>query len=260
MRPLLLILVVFVACCLPVFALGQTDQEILQEAHTLFHQASDEQDAALAQDLYRQALLRYEQLYRGQANARLAYNIGNSYYRLGDLGRALVNYRRAEKQMAGDANLQHNLAVVRAERQDQFMKAEPRTPLSRLNLHRSLPLKLRSQIFLGLYVAFWLTAALFYRKKTLVSAWIPGFLLLATLAASTSVGLDKVQPPAREGVIVASEIVARQGDGRNYQAAFASPLHSGSEFTLIQKRGYWFHIELADGRQCWIPARSAELI
>ncbi|MEN8256255.1 MAG: hypothetical protein ABFS09_00140 [Thermodesulfobacteriota bacterium] len=241
-------------------AQAQTDQEIVAEAHALFHQASDEKAAETAQNLYRQALLRYEQVQRSQPNARLAYNIGNTYYRLGDLGRAMVNYRRAEKELASDTNIQHNLAFVRSERQDQFVRADNETSLASLNLHRSLPLTLRTQIFLGLYVAFWLAASLFYLKKITMPSWIPATLLLATLVASTSVGMDKVKPPAREGVIVASEIMARQGDGRNYQPAFATPLHSGTEFVLLKKQGYWFQIELADGRQCWIPARSAELV
>ncbi|MBU0680534.1 MAG: tetratricopeptide repeat protein [Proteobacteria bacterium] len=239
-------------------AQAQSPAEIVDEAHALFHQASDETNPATAKNLYSQALLRYEQVYRDQPEARLAYNIGNTYYRLGDLGRALVNYRRAEQELAADVNLQHNLALVRSQRQDQF--APNNRKVERFNLHRSLSLKLRTHIFLGLYVAFWLAAVLWYRKRTPLPTWMAAVLLLATLLAFTSVGLDKVQPPAKEGVIVTPEIMARQGDGRNYQAAFASPLHSGTEFVLVQKRDYWLQIELADGRQCWIPSRSAELI
>ena len=260
MRPITTLLLLGIILCLPGLSQGQTDQEVLAEAHALFHQASDEKQRDTAKDLYHQALLRYEQVYRSQAKARLAYNIGNTYYRLGDLGRALVNYRRAEKELAGDANLQDNLAFVRSQRLDQFGGSDDKTALSRLNLHRSLSLTLRTQIFLGLYVAFWLAFALWYRKRSGVPSWIPACLLLATLLASTSVGLDTLQPAAKEGVIVAPEIVARQGDGGNYQAAFATPLHSGTEFILVQKRGYWFQIILSDGHSCWIPARSAELI
>lgn len=258
MRPIPFITLLFVALCLPGFSHGQTNKEIVSEAHALYHQASDDKDQDRAKNLYHQALLRYEQVYRNQPNPRLAYNIGNTYYRLGDLGRALVNYRRAEKELAGDTNLRHNLDLVRSERQDQLLSIDSRTP--RLNLHRSLSLELRTQIFLGLYIAFWLAAALWYLKKNSLSAWIPGLLLLATLLVSTSIGLDKFKPPAKKGVIIAAEIEARQGDGRNYQAAFATPLHSATEFILIKKRGYWLHIELSDGRQCWIPARSAEIL
>lgn len=253
-------LVFFLLLCLvPAWpALGQTSEEIIAEAHALFHQASDETDQATAQELYNQALLRYEQAYRRQPTAGLAYNIGNTYYRLGDLGRALLHYRRAEGEMAGDANLRHNLAVVRAQLPAQFSAANETA--AAFNLHRRLSLELRTRILLGLHAAFWLAAALWYRKKTALPAGVALVLLTATLLVSTSVGLDTLQPPARQGVIVAPEIVGRQGDGRDYQAAFATPLRSGTEFVLRQKRGYWLQIELADGRRCWIPGRSAELI
>ncbi len=260
MKAITSLLLLCIALCLAGPSQGQSDQEILAQAHALFQQASDEKEQAAAQELYQQALLRYEQVYRSEENGRLAYNIGNTYYRLGDLGRAVVNYRRAEQELMGDANLQHNLALARAQRQDQFGGRQEKISAAAFNLHRTLPLHLRTQILLGLYVAFWLAIIFWYLKKDAVAAWIAGGLLLAALLAGTSVGLDTLQPPVREGVIVAPEIMARQGDGGNYQAAFDSPLHSGTEFILVVKRGYWLHIELPDGRQCWIPARSAELI
>ncbi|PLX48473.1 MAG: hypothetical protein C0613_10650 [Desulfobulbaceae bacterium] len=246
--------------CLVDPAQAQNNSDILQEADALFHAADNEKNQEAALDLYRRALLRYEQVYESRPSGKLAYNIGNTYYRLGDLGRALVSYRRAEEKLAGNANLQHNLALVRSERRDQLEQQPDSSWLQRLNLHKNLSRELRSRILMALYVAFWLSAGLFYVRKFPMPLWLPGLLLLATLVASTSVGLDLLQPPARQGVIVAREIIARQGDGRNFQPAFKQPLHSGTEFVLLKKRGYWFHIELADGRHCWIPGRSGELI
>lgn len=257
--------------CLITPAEAQNNSDILREADALFHSADNEKNQEAALDLYRQALLRYEQVYENRPSGKLAYNIGNTYYRLGDLGRALVNYRRAEKELGGDANLQHNLALVRSERRDQLERPPDSSWLQRLDLHTNLSLEMRSRILMALYVAFWLSAGLFYRygglltspshpRKFTMPLWLPGLLLLATLLTSTSVGLDLLQPPTRQGVIVARQIIARQGDGRNFQPAFASPLHSGTEFVLLRKRGYWFHIELADGRRCWIRGRSSELI
>ena len=186
MRPLTSIVLLFVALCLPGFSHGQTNKEIVGEAHALYHQASDDKDQDTAKNLYHQALLRYEQVYRNQPNPRLAYNIGNTYYRLGDLGRALVNYRRAEKDLASDTNLRHNLVLVRSERQDQLLRIDSQT--HRLNLHRSLSLEVRTQIFLGLYVAFWMAAGVWYLKRNSISAWVPALLLLATVALAQSGG------------------------------------------------------------------------
>ena len=60
--------------------------------------------------------------------------------------------------------------------------------------------------------------------------------------------------------IIDKSIVARKGDGEHYQASFETPIHAGTEFKLLQQRGTWWHIEVPDGRKCWIPGASAELI
>ena len=62
------------------------------------------------------------------------------------------------------------------------------------------------------------------------------------------------------GVITVEEVVAYQGDGRNYPPSFKEPLHEGTEFDLLEKRSGWFHIKLFDDSEGWIPDDSAELI
>ena len=62
------------------------------------------------------------------------------------------------------------------------------------------------------------------------------------------------------GVIVNSEVVARQGDGNNYSASFKEPLHTGTEFDLLERRPGWFHIRLGDNSDGWVPRSSAQLI
>jgi hypothetical protein len=54
--------------------------------------------------------------------------------------------------------------------------------------------------------------------------------------------------------------MARQGDAASYPPSFKDPLHSGTEFILIEKRTGWFHIKLSDDSDGWIPETSAEII
>ena len=77
----------------------------------------------------------------------------------------------------------------------------------------------------------------------------------------TSVVLEyKTQVTRVCGVITAEEVIACQGDGENYTPSFKEPLHSGTEFILIEDRGKWYHIELADSRTCWVLAKDVELV
>ena len=62
------------------------------------------------------------------------------------------------------------------------------------------------------------------------------------------------------GVILSDEVIARKGDSEAYEKSFQKPLHTGTEFNLIDKRREWYHIELIDGTRCWIPEKDAGIV
>ena len=64
----------------------------------------------------------------------------------------------------------------------------------------------------------------------------------------------------RSGVIVAESSVARKGDSTSYEQSFQDPLHAGTEFQLLEDRGNWLNIALADGRECWLPSADVEMV
>ena len=90
---------------------------LIEEALSTFEQAAalPRSSSAEALELYRQSAKAYEDLLaQGVRNAKLYYNLGNAYYRLGDLGRAVLAYRRAQQYDPGDAQLQANLRSARS--------------------------------------------------------------------------------------------------------------------------------------------------
>ncbi len=89
-------------------------------------------------------------------------------------------------------------------------------------------------------------------------AIVSGILLLCTLGSVLVETL--LHNKVAEGVITTPSIMARQGDGQNYPPSFKDPLHAGTEFDLLEQRPDWFHIQLEDGSDGWIPDNAAELI
>jgi len=83
--------------------------------------------------------------------------------------------------------------------------------------------------------------------------WAVAF--LASLVVESRVQSGKIG-----GVITATEVIARQGDGQNYSPSFQEPLHQGTEFDLLEKRQGWLHIKLFDDSDGWISDGSAELV
>jgi len=239
---------------------------LLEEANALFREANEEyaQDPAAAVDLYRRAALRYERIARdgGVQNGRLFYNIGNAYFRSEDIGRAILNYRRAESYIPGDPNLAQNLAYARSRRQDSFEeRQQTRVLQTLLFFHYDLAPGTRAVLLALFSSLFWGLAAV----KLLRSRWMPRWPLAVTglvavlfagsLAAEAAVGASR-----QSGVILAHEVVARKGDGASYEPSFTDSLHAGTEFVLVESRSDWRHVELPDGRRCWLPASSVGLL
>ena len=262
------------------FAAGAVAQEpaaspmdagtLLGEAADLYRQAdqldSAGQSAAAAEAL-RGALLRYQRVgsSTGWSNGRLAYNAANTHLRLGDVGRAVLMYRRAAELIPGDRNVRQGLGYARGLRADRI--DEPVSAgLMRVVLfwHYLLPTRARAIAFLVLWGAVWagvllrMVVAGARRQRWLRPAGAACVLLAAALAASLAA--EVIQASATPGVITAASVVARQGDGHSYEPSFGSALHGGTEFRLLEDRGEWWHIRLVDGRETWIVAGAGELI
>ena len=95
-------------------------------------------------------------------------------------------------------------------------------------------------------------------KVNPIAMILSGVLMLGLV---TSVILEaNRQAHTRSGVITATEVVARQGDGPNYPPSFKDPLHAGTEFRLLEQRPGWLHVELADGTDAWIPDDTAGIV
>ena len=239
-------------------ALGQDYQiRTLETAHTLFRSATNE-------TLYAEAAKQYEYLVEeeGLRNGYLFYNVGNSWFMAGDVGQAILNYRRAELLIPGNADLKHNLKAALEMRTDLIPPKEP-PPLAAklLGWHLNTSILLRWRLFAACWLLFW--GAWFWmarttQKEARITAFAAGVLsaLLLGSLATEYVLSQKAQP----GVITTGEVLARKGDGDMYAPAFLEPLHSGTEFQELEKRGNWRHIRLADGQTCWIPKAAAETI
>jgi hypothetical protein len=244
----------------------QQSREIFTEANQLFRQANETANInpAESQDLYHRALLRFERIVSegGVRNGMLFYNIGNSYFRMNDIGRAILNYRRAEQYIPGDRNLSENLRSARESRQDTFEEGQGAQVMRTLLFwHYDFTPRLRSILFGFLSLFFWGLASVGLFRPACSPTW--SLALLGGLAA-LFLGSLMVESTARAsqqaGVLVAPQVIARKGDGLSYEPAFTDPLHAGTEFVQLEERPEWRHIEIPDGRQCWVPADTAEML
>jgi hypothetical protein len=238
---------------------------LYSQANETFRQANSTKGTDQAERLYEKAILNFEKIIdQGQIeNARLYYNLANAYFLYGQLGKAILNYRKAAGIDNSDENIQKNLAFARSKRIDQIaLKTEKRVLQTLFFWHYDFPLKtkfLLTCIFFGI-VCICITTEIWFGRSAArtAPAIICGILMLCFLI---SVVLEyKMQAGKVCGVITDKQVIARQGDGENYSSSFREPLHEGTEFDLLENRPGWFHIKLSDDSDGWIPSNAAELI
>lgn len=245
---------------------------VLQEALADFDAAVaiKERTGPDAQRLYRRALAGFDALERGGTRTPgLYYNLGNTHLRLGELGKAIVNYRRGLRLVPGEERIRKNLDSAR--RLCQVQIAEPATTEfveTLLFWHFGTSLSERTQAALGAYVLFWILLAL----RRFIGRGQPGFLgmilligAFALIVGASAAWDTLITPQHPEGVLTANQSLLRKGNGDYYEPLLEKALSEGVEFRLLETRedvqgASWYLIELRDGKKGWLRSEQAEII
>ena len=267
MRKINLVLLLSMIMSCNLFAQQQEDLDsLVNKASETFHLAnSNTQQGIDSKKLYLQAAQTYEHviLQGGFDNSKLYYNIGNSYMLAGEIGKAILNYRRALDLNDFDPQIQKNLDYARSQRIDKIKPAVETQIIKQIVFwHYDISLRTRFiAAFSLLLLLIWLVT---------LRIWIGRFpavyLLIFSAAVAFSMFAGSVGYECYEkagvinGVIISDSVSAKQGDGENYPDAFNAALHEGTDFRLVEGRGDWYRIELDNGYSAWIQAKAAEII
>jgi len=223
---------------LSTYAADRAD-EVFARAMQMREEKPDE-----AQPLFIDAALRFE-------SAKRFLNAGNSWYFAGETGRALANYRAAERRAPFDRQLRESIEFLRANRADAFpASATPTGKLAALwRQYSTWSPRLRAGSFVMAYLVAWgvfLTTQLTGQR---VHRAVWGVLLLVVMVPLISLVQTSLQDA--EGVVI-EDAVARLGPGYAYDPAFKEPLHQATEFIWRETRRGWVHVQLPDDSEGWL--------
>jgi tetratricopeptide (TPR) repeat protein len=217
---------------------------------------------------FAQAGQAYQQLAdQGIADSALFYNLGNAYFKQGDYGRAVLNYRRAQRLAPRDADIQVNLALARSQTVDQFEVTDNGGLLTQVGdaVGGMFTLNELAMAALGAWSLLVLLLILFSTARK-GSGWRKGLqyaLVATTLVLAVSIlalgSFLYVNDSRTEGVIVAAEADVTSGPGSQYVTEFT--LHSGAEVRLVEKRTNWVRLAVPGGElEGWLPASAVEAV
>jgi len=196
----------------------------------------------------------------GRWNGYVLYNLGTAYHLAGELGRAVLNYRKAQRLLRGFPDLDANLEVALAQRRDKIEPGQREEILRALFFwHHLLSPSTRRWLFAGSFLIFWLVCAANVFRRTGIATAVAWLAAAVAVVFGLSVGSDFMASVRKDhGVIVAQEVGAKTGPGASYAAAYESGLHAGTELRILEQEAGWSRVRLLDGSECWLPEGSFE--
>ena len=225
---------------------------------------AQENEMQVANSLYEngrfaEAAHAYEQLItQGAHDSAVYYNLGNAYFRQGDVGQAIFNYQRAAQLAPRDADIQANLALARAQAVDQLPPASS-SPLEHFaaTTRQYLTLNEMALLALGLWFLFGIVWLVYRQLENGRSRemWQYALILSGLLMVSATFALGSrvyVENNRQQAVVIAAVVDVNAGPSADTVTEF--DLHSGAEIELLEQRGDWVRLALPGGQvQGWIP-------
>ena len=203
----------------------------------------------------------------GVKNGYLFYNLGNTYFRLGQLGQSILWYERALLYLPRFHDLQVNYDYARGMLADEEFRApEYSGTLGFLvSVYGELNLRECLLITAGL---FWILAGLWIARMgfptslrgTWVSipCWIVGIAFILFCLSST---LKIVQNETIiEAIVRVPAVEVKTGPGEDFSTSFS--LHEGTKVRQVQIQGNWVRVLLPSNTSFtgWMPQSTIEAI
>ena len=211
------------------------------------------------------AIIIYEQLRsEGYEGTSLYFNLANSYYRIGKMGYAILNYERALKISPSDDDVKHNLAFANLSTVDRIQPLPTfilfewwETLLAILSVNGwTYTTYIFFIIFLIFIVLYFFAKTIFQQKVILFSGL--GILVVFLLIISLLVVKINREQTIISGVIVEQSTTVKTSPDPKSTDAFV--IHEGLKVNLEDRLDQWIKIKLADGKVGWVENESIEKI
>ena len=224
-----------------------------------------EGDSAYIKEDYATAIQIYEALLKAGEAAEVYYNLGNSYYKTGEIAKAILNYERALLLQPGNGDIRANLEIARAKTID---KVEPIPEVFFITWTNSLinSMSVDAWATWGIITFILLIIALYFFIFSKQIMWkkigfISGIIfLIITVCSNIFASQQKEELVNRnEAIVMNPSVTVRSTPSESGTSLFI--LHEGSKVSIKDNSmKEWKEIRLEDGKVGWLPASAIEVI
>lgn len=230
------------ALYLPAPSIAQDDEPVslILRANDFYNEKEYQQAADVYEDL----------IAKGYRNGNLYYNLGNAYIRLGDNGKAILNYLRAKRLLPRDKDIDANLKYATQETLESLEWKKPSLLSTFFFWASDFSFQEHLQILVAINLLFWISMGVWLVKKTetldIMRKSLMALLLVALVSTMVKWHLDTSQ---KLGVVFANKIDVKSGMDPEQVTLFQ--LHKGAVVFIEEEKGDWYKIELSDGKSGW---------
>lgn len=211
------------------------------------------------QQKYDDALKNYKDAENsGIKNSNLFYNMGNTHFKLNNLGMAKVYYLKAQKYDHTNNDIKQNLSLINEKIVEKSEPSIREKILSKAFFWNSfLNIKEMTIFFLIIWSVFWIMVILKKRKNPALRNALNIYAIFALIFALSY--FDYLYKfTAKEAVVTVQEAEVKTGIDSSSITVFK--IHEGAEVKIIQSLDDWSKIELDADKKGWIKNSSINII
>lgn len=248
-------LIIYSICLLASTVLmAQTPEQLMQKGNEAYSRG----DYEAAADAYEAILA------TGLHSAELYYNLGNAYYRMDELGQAILNYECALRLNPHFRDAQENLDLAYSKTEDKidslpqiFIVHWAQTVIGWFSPNGWLVAILILVVLLGgLAVLFFVSTDYLWRKRSLLFGILVSLLLLLAIGCTIA---SYHQFNRHDRAIITSPMIVVKSSPET-QGIDKMILHEGTPVTIDESLGDWHKIHIADGNSGWVESSDITII
>lgn len=210
---------------------------------------------------YDEAIRQYNSILEsGWESGNLYYNLGNCYFKKGELGRAILNYEKARRLIPLDKDLESNYEYACSLIKSQTVASKKSLPLRVLNnLFEKFTIDVLTILLSVLYILILVGIIIIFffkqfRKHALfLVAFMAAFLIIGF------VGLNGQNALLNKEAIIISEQVDAKFEPMDKATTFFT-LYEGMKVKVISSKDSWYKVRRQDNKSGWIEKNALAIL
>ncbi len=200
----------------------------------------------------------------GLTSSEVYYNLGNAFYKMGQIAPCILNYERALQLAPDDEDITYNLELVQQHVVDEIEAVDvffmTRT-FRRIRASQSSDAWARLSLVsfaltLCFMLFFFLSRSVFLKRTGFYLSVI--LMLVSVLSFSFSSKAKRIITAHESAIIFAPTVTVTSSPNETGTKIFV--LHEGTKVSVMSRLTSWVEIMLSDGNKGWVKADALEEI